>query len=117
MSERAASEALRDADVDWDSVDRNRFACAICGHMGDASFVERDLGLLNAEDHWLVARAVVSGHGLYAGCGSLRLGWSSIFTLDGLCEFFDQCARGDAVRFAISSATLRWRVARTQFTR
>jgi 3-oxoacyl-[acyl-carrier-protein] synthase II len=52
MCDRAAAEAIEDADVDWSSVDRERFACAISGHMGDASLVERELGLIEPDEHW-----------------------------------------------------------------
>jgi 3-oxoacyl-(acyl-carrier-protein) synthase len=52
MCTRAAEEALEDAGVDLDLVDRDRFGCAICGHMGDASFIERELGRISPQDHW-----------------------------------------------------------------
>jgi len=36
---RAADEALRDAGIPWDTVDRSRFACAVSGHMGDTRWI------------------------------------------------------------------------------
>jgi 3-oxoacyl-(acyl-carrier-protein) synthase len=45
LCQHAAAEALGDARVDWGSVDRDRFACAISGHMGDTSWVAEQLGL------------------------------------------------------------------------
>jgi 3-oxoacyl-(acyl-carrier-protein) synthase len=36
LCEIAAEEALRDAQIDFNDVDRDRFACSISGHMGDS---------------------------------------------------------------------------------
>ncbi len=49
LTERAADEAVQDALIDWDTVDRERFGCSINGVMGDAHGV----GIVNghyAED-------------------------------------------------------------------
>ena len=35
LARLAADEALFDSRVDWESIDRERFACAVSGHMGD----------------------------------------------------------------------------------
>jgi len=40
----AASEAILDSRVRFDEIDRDRFACAISGHMGDTGFVVEQLG-------------------------------------------------------------------------
>lgn len=45
MCQRAAAEALADARIDFAQVDRERFGCAISGHMGDTGFVEQQYGL------------------------------------------------------------------------
>ena len=45
LCERAADEAMDDAGVDLTAVDRDRFACAISGHMGDTSWMLQRLGL------------------------------------------------------------------------
>ncbi len=42
-----AEEALYDADLDWDAIDRDRFGCAISGHMGDTHYVAEQLGVTN----------------------------------------------------------------------
>ncbi len=44
LARRAADEALRDAEIDWHQVDRDRFGCFISGHMGDTGFVDAQLG-------------------------------------------------------------------------
>ncbi len=44
MCRRAAAAALADAEIDWNQIDRNRFGCAISGHMGDTGFVEQRYG-------------------------------------------------------------------------
>ena len=44
LCEWAAEEALEDARVDFDNVDRDRFACAISGHMTDSTFVPERMG-------------------------------------------------------------------------
>lgn len=41
----AAAEAVADAGLDWTQVDRERFGCAISGHMGDTGFIESQLGM------------------------------------------------------------------------
>jgi 3-oxoacyl-(acyl-carrier-protein) synthase len=38
LCHRAAAEAIEDARIDFKSVDRQRFGCAISGHMGDTSW-------------------------------------------------------------------------------
>jgi 3-oxoacyl-(acyl-carrier-protein) synthase len=45
LCQRAAEEAIADAELDWDTLDRDRFACAISGHMGDTGFIEEHFGL------------------------------------------------------------------------
>ena len=45
LSQTAAQEALLDADIDLAAVDRDRFACAISGHMGDTDGIAEILGL------------------------------------------------------------------------
>ncbi len=40
----AAAEAIADSRVRLNDVDRDRFACAISGHMGDTGFVTEQLG-------------------------------------------------------------------------
>ena len=44
---KAATEALKDARIDWETIDRDRFACAVSAHMGDSSFVPLNLGRLD----------------------------------------------------------------------
>jgi 3-oxoacyl-(acyl-carrier-protein) synthase len=39
LARHAATEALEDAQIDWKSIDRDRFACAVSGHIGDTSMV------------------------------------------------------------------------------
>ena len=39
LARRAATEALGDAQIDWNNVDRDRFGCAVSGHIGDTSCV------------------------------------------------------------------------------
>jgi 3-oxoacyl-(acyl-carrier-protein) synthase len=39
LCQRAAEEALADATIDWTDVDRDRFGCAISGHMGDTNWI------------------------------------------------------------------------------
>jgi len=41
----AAEEAIQDAAIDLDQVDRERFACAVSGHMGDTRFVAERLNV------------------------------------------------------------------------
>lgn len=45
MAEIAAEEALRDARVDFDHVNRDRFGCSLCGHMGDFQQMRENLGV------------------------------------------------------------------------
>lgn len=44
LAKRAAQEALDDAAIDWESVDRDRFGCAASAVMGDWSFRSRPDG-------------------------------------------------------------------------
>jgi 3-oxoacyl-(acyl-carrier-protein) synthase len=39
LCQRAAAEALDDAAIDWHDIDRDRFGCAISGHMGDTNWI------------------------------------------------------------------------------
>lgn len=39
LSEHVADEALADANVPWDSIDRNRFACSISAQFGDIGYM------------------------------------------------------------------------------
>jgi 3-oxoacyl-(acyl-carrier-protein) synthase len=48
MAEMAADEAIRDARLDLNNVDRDRFACSISSHMGDSSWFEEQAGLITA---------------------------------------------------------------------
>jgi 3-oxoacyl-(acyl-carrier-protein) synthase len=41
LCDRAGDEAVRDAAIDWDAIDRDRFGCAICAHMGDTGYLEQ----------------------------------------------------------------------------
>jgi len=56
MCRRATAEALADAEIDWDAIDRHRFGCAISGHMGDTGFVDDLFGRYDATEpgarHW-----------------------------------------------------------------
>jgi 3-oxoacyl-(acyl-carrier-protein) synthase len=45
MAEMAANEAVRDARLDLNAVDPDRFGCSISSHMGDASWLEEQAGL------------------------------------------------------------------------
>jgi 3-oxoacyl-(acyl-carrier-protein) synthase len=45
LCEMAADEALQDAGIELDGVDRTRFGCAISGHMGDTQWVETMCGV------------------------------------------------------------------------
>lgn len=40
-----AEEALADATIDWDKIDRDRFGCAISGHMGDTGWSVAQVGV------------------------------------------------------------------------
>jgi len=44
LCERAASEAIEDARVDFTQVDRDRFGCSISGHMGDTRWIDSQCG-------------------------------------------------------------------------
>jgi 3-oxoacyl-(acyl-carrier-protein) synthase len=44
LCEHAAAEAVADAAIDWDSVDRTRFGCSINGIMGDYHFKRLECG-------------------------------------------------------------------------
>ncbi len=48
LAEMAADEAVEDARLDLNAVDRDRFACSISSHMGDSSWVDEQLGLKEA---------------------------------------------------------------------
>ncbi len=54
LSLQAADEALRDACVDWRTVDRHRFGCGVSMHFGDTSGLALKLGM----DHLVDPRAV-----------------------------------------------------------
>lgn len=45
LAMQAATEALDDAQLDFDRVDCDRFGCAVSGHMGDTGWVREHLGL------------------------------------------------------------------------
>ena len=42
LARHAADEALVDADINWATIDRTRFGCALAGHMGDTSAISFD---------------------------------------------------------------------------
>jgi 3-oxoacyl-(acyl-carrier-protein) synthase len=44
LMHHAAAEAMADSHVRMNDIDRDRFACAISGHMGDTGFVVESLG-------------------------------------------------------------------------
>ena len=44
LANRAADEAIEDADIDFDSVDRERFGCSVSAVMGDWQFRQFDNG-------------------------------------------------------------------------
>jgi 3-oxoacyl-(acyl-carrier-protein) synthase len=50
LSRVAADEALRDARVDLQAVNLERFGCWINAHMGDTTWVDEHLGLLPSDD-------------------------------------------------------------------
>lgn len=50
LTEMVAREAMEDARIDWATIDRDRFGCMLNGHMGDASWVDEQLGLIPADD-------------------------------------------------------------------
>jgi 3-oxoacyl-(acyl-carrier-protein) synthase len=43
LAEHAAAEALDDSAIDLEMIDRDRFGCAVAGHMGDTGFVDESL--------------------------------------------------------------------------
>lgn len=45
LSHQAASEAIDDASIDWDTIDRTRFGCWISAGMGDTDWFHEKLGL------------------------------------------------------------------------
>lgn len=45
MAELASLEALADAQVDLDTMNRDRFGCSMCGHMGDFQEMRENLGV------------------------------------------------------------------------
>ena len=45
LCKHAAAEALDDAEIDWNGIDRSRFGCAISGHMGDTRGIEQHCGM------------------------------------------------------------------------
>ena len=49
MCERAASEAIKDAGLDLEAVDKRRFGCMISGHVGDTRWVDQQLGLASGD--------------------------------------------------------------------
>lgn len=50
LCEQAAANALDDARIDWDRIDRERFGCSICGIMGDARGVAVQTGHARDDD-------------------------------------------------------------------
>lgn len=44
LTDHIARETLEDAAIDWSSIDRERFGCAIAGHMGDTRWIDEQLG-------------------------------------------------------------------------
>ena len=48
LARHAASEAIRDARVDFRDVDRDRFACAISAHMADTRWIANRHGLVSS---------------------------------------------------------------------
>lgn len=45
MCERAADEAIRDANLDLSQVEPRRFGCMVASHMGDVRWIDQQLGL------------------------------------------------------------------------
>ena len=82
----AAAEAIADRALRLNDVDRDRFACAISGHMGDTGFVDEQLGL----DQMLVpagcplVAAVDAQHRLLVGGQSLWIERPADLPLHGL---------------------------------
>ncbi|HEY5315612.1 MAG TPA: beta-ketoacyl synthase N-terminal-like domain-containing protein, partial [Pirellulales bacterium] len=55
LAQRAAAEAIRDAQIDLAAVDLDRFGCAVSGHMGDTGWVREHLGLPHPDGQGAVA--------------------------------------------------------------
>jgi 3-oxoacyl-(acyl-carrier-protein) synthase len=53
LCQRAADEALRDASLETIPTDRDRFGCAISGHMGDLRWLEGSGDRINWHEQWL----------------------------------------------------------------
>ncbi|MEZ6070646.1 MAG: beta-ketoacyl synthase N-terminal-like domain-containing protein [Pirellulales bacterium] len=68
MCRLAAREAIEDSGVDMSAVDRDRFGCAISGHMGDDSFVALSQGRPGC------TRPVAS-RGIDSGCRQAPVSW------------------------------------------
>jgi 3-oxoacyl-(acyl-carrier-protein) synthase len=56
ITEHVSSEALRDADIPWDTIDRNRFACSLSAQFGDIGYMylpadSRDQQPLRSDGH------------------------------------------------------------------
>jgi len=49
LAHHVAAEALADARIDWDDVDRERFGCAISSHMGDPRWLAERGGLVEPD--------------------------------------------------------------------
>jgi 3-oxoacyl-(acyl-carrier-protein) synthase len=75
LAQQAARAAIEDAALDWSQIDRDRFACAISGHMGDTAGIAEIIGYgskpeeeVPAWHQWLPNTAcseVAIEHGLY----------------------------------------------------
>jgi 3-oxoacyl-(acyl-carrier-protein) synthase len=74
LCQRAAAEAIQDAHIDFRAVQRERFACAISGHMGDTRWTGGELTLSHLQtsvpwwEQWLPNTAcseVANRWGLY----------------------------------------------------
>jgi 3-oxoacyl-(acyl-carrier-protein) synthase len=44
LARHAAREAFADAEINWDEVNRERFGCAISGHMADSTYMDEICG-------------------------------------------------------------------------
>ena len=49
MCERAAAEAVADADLDVSKVDSHRFGCMMSGHVGDTRWVDQQVGIASGD--------------------------------------------------------------------
>ena len=49
LCERAADEAIHDANLDLAQIESRRFGCMISGHMGDLRWIDQDLGLKSGD--------------------------------------------------------------------